>query len=131
MNKYRWHDLRKNPDDLPTNEEELVIVTYDNIRAYSMLRYCEGWNCRRTHDGEISREHEITGVIAWKSVEPFEEEDAKPEGFELEIADGGAVLSCRCSRCDSALSLFDCDKHERWLEAVAELMNYEEEMNNE
>ena len=43
--KYRWHDLRKNPDDLPVNEHEVDIayIGYKGIKKNSKS-YIRGRN---------------------------------------------------------------------------------------
>lgn len=69
--KYRWHDLRKNPEDLPnkcemyivyiehpTKEKEVGVGYYKNMHGYG------GWIALIPNDGN---------VIAWKEIEPFEE----------------------------------------------------------
>ena len=72
-NKYRWHDLKKNPDDLPnkcemyivciehsTKEKEVGVGYYKNMHEY------KGWIALIPNDGN---------VIAWKEIEPFEENE--------------------------------------------------------
>lgn len=72
--KYAWHDLRKNPDDLPCFLKNVLIVStnfYEPIVAY------------RTRDKgfvaygvpiESVTSYEWTNldVIAWREIEPFE-----------------------------------------------------------
>ena len=70
--KYRWHDLRKNPDDLPEADEygcsEYVLVMtgtpeWDNHEwAYYH------------HDKKLWSTYE-QDVFAWRYIEPFEEEE--------------------------------------------------------
>ena len=61
-----WHDLRKNPNDLPTeNMKQVVVKTDDN--DYYMGWYCthEGtWWCNECPDAD----DEITNVIKWKEI---------------------------------------------------------------
>lgn len=69
QNKYRWHDLRKNPDDLPEKYTNIVyIFKCDGITHYNTDNYScglfESWK-----DG-YGREYEY---IAWRDIEPFEE----------------------------------------------------------
>lgn len=71
--KYRWHDLRKNPDDMP--EEDVKVLTVHRYHHFSI--------------GEDANEYEIghryrdtfffsggegvnSKVLAWKYIEPFE-----------------------------------------------------------
>ena len=72
-NKYRWHDLRMNPDDLPEaigggDESEYVLV---------MIGIPE-WNhwewAYYHHDKKLWSTYE-QNVFAWRYVEPFEEEE--------------------------------------------------------
>ena len=70
--KYRWHDLRKNPDDLPEADEygcsEYVLVMtgtpeWDNHEwAYYH------------HDKKLWSTYE-QNVFAWRYIEPFEGEE--------------------------------------------------------
>lgn len=69
--KYRWHDLRKNPDDLPCKDGLYAITTqYDEELSEtgfgqyeSMYGYTSGWSATMPSYGKI---------IAWKEIEPFE-----------------------------------------------------------
>lgn len=110
VNKYRWHDLRKNPNDLPPAETEVDVVCVKRngmqIRTHGFYEdgtiheedsywwwyeisdygtYCEetddyiipkGWweyrhyNPEETLNGAIDDE-----ILAWKYIEPFEEEE--------------------------------------------------------
>lgn len=72
-NKYKWHDLRKNPEDLPSHNKK-VIVYYrkrnsENTLQYGTDRiisdYPKGW--RGFQKGNR--------VIAWKEIEGFEVEE--------------------------------------------------------
>ena len=70
--KYRWHDLRKNPDDLPEADEygrsEFVFVMTGTPEWYS----CE-WAYYH-HDKKMWSTYE-QDVFAWRYIEPFEEEE--------------------------------------------------------
>ena len=60
--RYRWHDLRKNPDDLPeTGIECLAIDDFGNL--------CIG---HMAVDGWLMTGRLIRRPIAWKYIEPFE-----------------------------------------------------------
>lgn len=70
--KYRWHDLRKNPDDLPEADEygcsEYVLV---------MIGTPEWNGCEWAyyhHDKKLWSIYE-QDVFAWRYIEPFEEEE--------------------------------------------------------
>ena len=72
-NKYRWHDLRKNPDDLPEADEygcsEYVLIMigtpeWDN-HEWAYYNYnTKGW----------STPFYEQNVFAWRYIEPFKEE---------------------------------------------------------
>ena len=69
--KYRWHDLRKNPDDLPeadgNSESEYVLV----------MTGTPEWNSWEQayyhHDKKLWSTYE-QNIFAWRYIEPFEEE---------------------------------------------------------
>ena len=70
--KYRWHDLRKNPDDLPEDngygKSEYVLVMIGTPEWYS----CE-WAYYH-HDKKLWSIYE-QNVFAWRYIEPFKEEE--------------------------------------------------------
>lgn len=70
--RYRWHDLRKNPEDLP-DDNRLVIIcperlagSKDGIEIAFYVKNKKLWE----EEEFYYREHE---VIAWREIEPFEE----------------------------------------------------------
>ena len=73
-NKYRWHNLRKNPDDLPEADEygcsEYVLV---------MIGTPEWDNHEWAYYNHNTRMWSIPfceqDVFAWRYIEPFEEEE--------------------------------------------------------
>lgn len=74
MGKYRWHDLRKNPDDLP--ESGIVVLVYHkywHYKAEAMFGEYEPAyyiGDRWTGEGAQGKDNEI---IAWKYIELFKE----------------------------------------------------------
>ena len=67
VDKYRWHDLRKDPDDLPPIDErvELIFnVNNKNINQFGLLNTNKEWAV----NGFITQ----LSVIAWRYIEPFE-----------------------------------------------------------
>ena len=70
-NKYRWHDLRKNPDDLP----EAIGDGYESDYVLVMIGTPE-WNSWEQayyeHDKQLWSTYE-QNVFAWRYIEPFEE----------------------------------------------------------
>ena len=73
--KYRWHDLRKDVNDLPEipndsiHIKRYIVVNKDGEQ--SMLMWAGGWNCCFNSDGTIYRDGELTDIIAWREIEPF------------------------------------------------------------
>ena len=63
--KYRWHDLRKNPNDLPTKDG-----TYWVHGKWSIGKTREGECDYKAHNGYFIIAQNFN-VIAWKEVEPF------------------------------------------------------------
>ena len=72
--KYRWHDLRKNPDDLPEadgNSESdyvLVMIGTPEWNSWEQAYY--------KYDDMMWSTYE-QNVFAWRYIEPFEEEEQK------------------------------------------------------
>ena len=68
-NKYRWHDLRKNPDDLPEaigwGESDYVLV----MAGKPERSYCE-WAYYH-HGKKVWSTHEQQDGFAWRYIEPF------------------------------------------------------------
>lgn len=82
--KYRWHDLRKNPDDLPDTTRKIVIVidilgvTFEEngyfLQQENKFKLQSIWTGERNN--WTYREYDLKEgmkVIAWKEIEPFEE----------------------------------------------------------
>lgn len=74
--KYRWHDLRKNPDDLPEEDSKIVVFygtlyekSYYNIEPAKMFRL----PLTVIHDDDNG--HDILSPVAWKYIELFDEEE--------------------------------------------------------
>ena len=70
--KYRWHDLRKNPDDLPEaigggDESEYVLVMIGTPEWNS-------WEQAYYHHGKRLWSTYEQNVFAWRYIEPFKEE---------------------------------------------------------
>ena len=70
--KYRWHDLRKNPDDLPEadgNSESdyvLVLIGTPEWNSWEQAYYHHGKRLWSTYE---------QNVFAWRYIEPFEGEE--------------------------------------------------------
>ena len=73
--KYRWHDLRKNPDDLP----EAIGGGYESDYVLVMIGTPEwnSWEWAYYHHGKRLWSTYEQNVFAWRYIEPFKgEEDA-------------------------------------------------------
>ena len=70
--KYRWHDLRKNPDDLPEadgnseSEYVLVMIGTPEWNSWEQAYYKYDDMMWSTYD---------QNVFAWRYIEPFKEEE--------------------------------------------------------
>ena len=71
--KYRWHDLRKNPDDLP----EAIGGGYESDYVLAMIGTPEwnDWEQAYYHHGKRLWSTYEQNVFAWRYIEPFEEEE--------------------------------------------------------
>ena len=71
-NKYRWHDLSKNPDDLPeadgNSESDYVLVMTGTPEWNS-------WEQAYYHHGKRLWSTYEQNVFAWRYIEPFKEEE--------------------------------------------------------
>ena len=69
--KYRWHDLRKNPDDLPeadgNSESDYVLAMIGTPEWNS-------WEQAYYHHSKKMWSTYEQNVFAWRYIEPFEEE---------------------------------------------------------
>ena len=62
--RYCWHDLRKDPEDLPTGNMECLVAMQ---MEYGVNYYA----CRCTSG--VFHIVWTTRIIAWREIEPFEE----------------------------------------------------------
>ena len=70
--KYRWHDLRKDPDDLPEDNHN-VLICLEGFEGYPVgvdvaihNKFAHKW-------GTSLMSYKDDEVIAWREIEPFEE----------------------------------------------------------
>ena len=81
--QFSWHDLRKNPDDLPCGGEYLCLAQARNpyCEAYyedkkEIIEYV--YDVIEFHRGKFLKgesKYYISDIIAWKEIEPFDEEE--------------------------------------------------------
>ena len=70
--KYRWHDLRKNPDDLP----EAIGGGYESEYVLVKTGCFEWCDMEMAYYSYAKRQWSIDNyVLAWRYIEPFEEEE--------------------------------------------------------
>ena len=56
-----------NYDTLPLKEGDYLVC--NDLGLYSVLHWCEGWNCRVDHiTGEIYKLYEITDIVCWAEI---------------------------------------------------------------
>lgn len=69
--KYRWHDLRKDQNDLPEKYEDVyVCVLNRGKKTYNRTWFDGLW---RNATSKKPTYYVKTSVIAWRYIEPFEE----------------------------------------------------------
>lgn len=68
--KYRWHDLRKNPEDLPENYKWVLTVG----KYKSVDGMIDRYEISNYHNNSIGWTNWLFTPYAWKEIEPFEEE---------------------------------------------------------
>lgn len=66
--KYKWHDLRKDPYDLPTQDNRYLVV-YDFKDEIVDMEF-RGIEVAAFMQGKFT----IDGIVAWKNIEEFEDE---------------------------------------------------------
>ena len=69
--KYRWHDLRKDPEDLPDDLHKVLIHIkgYEDYMGVDMAMHHKFTGIWST----IFASYKDGDVIAWREIEPFEE----------------------------------------------------------
>lgn len=69
-NGIQWHDLRKNPDDLPEYETEVIAITESDGSLYRGFEYYEVEDSENNFDGWSTCQK----IIAWAEIPEFKEE---------------------------------------------------------
>lgn len=69
--KYRWHDLRKNPDDLPEDSKDVLVTVKGGCVNRTWHDSC-GW---RNATAKKASYYSDKSVLAWKEIEEFESEE--------------------------------------------------------
>ena len=77
--KYKWHDLRKNPDDLPKfNGKEIEVMFLTAHGFYNIGYYGENGHYRDKYfrnSRDAYEGYDTHCVVAWREIEPLEEEE--------------------------------------------------------
>lgn len=68
--KYRWHDLRDNPNDLPEDNKQVLVSIKDGC-IHRTWHDSHGW---RNRNSKI-RYYSDKSVLAWREIEEFESEE--------------------------------------------------------
>lgn len=71
QNKYRWHDLRKNPADLPEDNKDVLVTIKGGCVNRTWHDSC-GW---RNATAKKARYYSDKSVLAWKEIEEFENDE--------------------------------------------------------
>lgn len=74
--KYRWHDLKKNPYDLPNKGDDIEVILHDGTHRFMFLDFCIEedeymWYSSYPYEGEVQPRFYVR---AWREVKPWEEE---------------------------------------------------------
>lgn len=76
--KYKWHDLRKNPEDLPEDNNTRSEYMVTDGRKYFISKYFGKGEFLNGYwefpEGVFECNAFDVDVIAWREIEPFEEE---------------------------------------------------------
>ena len=64
----KWHDLRKNPDDLPKVSMRVLVLLEDKLYEISSISADNRWLCTDYYTSEDK-------VIAWCEIPQFEEQE--------------------------------------------------------
>ena len=78
--KYRWHNLNKDPEDLPKNlsksylfENKWGQVFKGTFRIVGNIKLFETHIYSKVHGGDIWLQYKTCNVARWKEIEPMEE----------------------------------------------------------
>jgi len=75
--KYKWHDLRKNPNDVPTEDGRKYIITQCGTKKYHIANWMDGnfgeFGISPFADATITF-NEFAQVDRWREIEPFDED---------------------------------------------------------
>lgn len=72
--KYKWHDLMKDPNDLPKEEIVERILIYEEYYSYKEEKIVNGYYLTFWCNGTFNVIGRNQKTLAWKYIEPFNEE---------------------------------------------------------
>lgn len=100
MDKFRWHDLRKNPDDLPERGEKVIIK---EVCGYTLCEYMgKGRFMEKAEQRKVTI-HRLP--IAWMHFEPFDVvADENSEATKPALVEKGSGKVWVCPRCSLMFS---------------------------
>lgn len=71
--KYHWHDLRKNPEDLPKEYHDVYVCVSNRSNKTYNRTWFEGRGWRHA-TSKKSMYYKKESIVAWREIEPFKEE---------------------------------------------------------
>lgn len=69
-----WHDLKEDPEDLPTKEENEYLVAWRRAPYMDIYYEVGSWEFIEGYGYGFHYSHSEC-IIAWREIEPFEEEE--------------------------------------------------------
>lgn len=66
--RHTWHDLKKNPNDLPTKDGEYLV---EYVKGTHNVRLFLNGTFAVNYESKAS----LANIVAWKEIEPFEQEE--------------------------------------------------------
>lgn len=81
VEKYKYHDLRKNPNDLPTEHKVLACCQDGCLKYYETVHYGKpcvlhpSLNKKCFYGSDLDGDYVLDNVIGWAYIPPFESED--------------------------------------------------------
>lgn len=70
----RLPDTPKTWREWVTNRKSYVVAyKAGSGYCYQSVEWCDGWNCSMMTDGTISKEHEMTDIVAWFEIPEYKD----------------------------------------------------------
>lgn len=71
INKYKWHDLQKNPDDLPEKFKDVYVCVLNRGKKTYNRTWLDGYAWRNATSKRATH-YQKGSVIAWREIDQFE-----------------------------------------------------------